>query len=305
MRFAVIGGDLRQIHMSGLLADDGFEVCAAGFDRDVELLPGVGMRAAAEAVSQADCVVLPLPYSVDGVNVNAPYSKAPLAVEDVLAAAKKGALIVGGKLPPAFFARAEKSGLRAVDYYAREELAVLNTIPTAEGAIQIAMEETPITIHDARCLVTGFGRVAKTLAHDLDALGAKVTVCARKFADLAWIRALGYEPLPIAALKDRDAMSEFEMVFNTVPAVILTEEILANLHGECLVVDLASKPGGVDFETARRLGLRTVWALSVPGKVAPITAGCIIRDTILNILEENILEENTLKGSILTEEEHP
>lgn len=132
-----------------------------------------------------------------------------------------------------------------------------------------------------------------------------MTVCARKFADLAWIRALGYEPLPIVALKDRDAMSEFEMVFNTVPAVILTEEILANLRGECLVVDLASKPGGVDFETARRLGLRTVWALSVPGKVAPITAGCIIRDTILNILEENILEENNLKESILTEEEHP
>ena len=51
-------------------------------------------------------------------------------------------------------------------------------------------------------------------------------------------------------------------------------------------MDLASKPGGVDMEAASRLGVRVIWALSLPGKVAPVTAGKIIRDTIYHILNE-------------------
>ena len=52
------------------------------------------------------------------------------------------------------------------------------------------------------------------------------------------------------------------------------------------MIDLASKPGGIDFDAARELGVNTIWALSLPGKVAPISAGQIICDTIHNILTE-------------------
>ncbi len=285
--FAVIGGDLRQVYLSGLLAADGYNVFATGFDREVEVSKDViRLRSAEETVKKSNCVVLPLPYSVDGLTINAPYARAPITVEDIIKAAMPGTIIVGGKLNDEIIGTAESAGIKLIDYYQREELAVLNTIPTAEGAIQIAMEELPITIHGANCLVAGFGRVAKTLCHALYALGADVTACARKCADLAWIRTLGYNAVNISDLER--TVGKFDVVFNTIPAVVLSEEILSNLKKECLVIDLASKPGGVDFETAGRIGIKTIWALSLPGKVAPITSGAIVKDTILNIIDEEV-----------------
>ena len=62
--------------------------------------------------------------------------------------------------------------------------------------------------------------------------------------------------------------------------------LLEQLQPECLIIDLASRPGGVDFEAAGELGLKTIWALSLPGKVAPITAGGIIRDTVLHMMAD-------------------
>lgn len=283
--FSVIGGDLRQVHLSGLLAADGYNVYATGFERDAGVSKDViRMKSAEEAVHKSKCVILPLPYSVDGVTINAPFARVPIPVEEVLGAAVPGTIIVGGKMDNIKTGKAELSGIKIVDYYKREEMAVLNTIPTAEGAIQIAMEELPITIHGAKCLVTGFGRVAKTLCNRLGALGASVTACARKYSDLAWIKTLGYNAVKISELKN--SVGAFDVVFNTIPAVVLDEGILSNLRKDCLVIDLASKPGGVDFETAGRIGIKTIWALSLPGKVAPITAGAIIKDTVLNIISE-------------------
>lgn len=282
---AVIGGDLRQAHLAGLFAADGYNVFATGFDRDVDVSKDViRLRSSEEAVHKSDCVVLPLPFSVDALTINAPFARVPIPFEEVIGSAKPGMIIFGGKFSKTSFKLAEIVGARLVDYYKREELAILNTIPTAEGAIQIAMEELPVTVNGSKCLVTGFGHVAKMLCHDLKALGANVAACARKCSDLAWIKAFGYKPVSIKSLSD--AIGDYDVVFNTVPAVLFTESVLSRIRKDCLLVDLASKPGGVDFETAGRIGIKTVWALSLPGKVAPITSGAIIKDTILNIISE-------------------
>ena len=159
-----------------------------------------------------------------------------------------------------------------------------NTIPTAEGAIEIAIAETPITIHGSKSLVLGYGKIGKILAKDLFGLGAETFAMARKHADLAMIEGHGYEPLPLSSLKNR--IHEFDIIFNTVPALILDDDILSNVRRDALVIDLASKPGGVDFDAAGRHGLKVIWALSLPGKIAPITSGAIIKDTIMNIISE-------------------
>jgi dipicolinate synthase subunit A len=284
--FAVIGGDLRQVHLAGLLSADEYNVFAVGFDRDVEISPDVlRLKSASEAVMKSDCIILPLPFTVDGDTVNAPFARSPIPLEEIWGAAGKKQIVTGGKFTQDVYTAADSRGFCPVDYYEREELAILNTIPTAEGAIQIAMEELPVTIHNAQCLVIGFGKVSKMLCHDLAALGANVTACARKYSDLAYMKTLGYTPLQISHLGS--SIADYDVIFNTVPAVILNESLLSRLHKDCLVIDLASKPGGVDFETAGRLGLKTFWALSLPGKVAPLTSGAIIRDTILNILADN------------------
>ena len=159
-----------------------------------------------------------------------------------------------------------------------------NAVPTAEGAIEIAIAETPFTIHGSKSLVLGYGKIGKILSKDLYALGAQTYVEARKYADLAMIEGHGYEPLPLDNLKDH--IHEFDIIFNTIPSLILDDEILAKVKKDALIIDLASKPGGVDFDAARELGVNTIWALSLPGKVAPISAGQIICDTIYNILSE-------------------
>lgn len=115
-------------------------------------------------------------------------------------------------------------------------------------------------------------------------LGAQTYVEARKYADLAMIEGHGYEPLALGELKSR--IGEFDIIFNTVPSLILDEEVLKNARKDSLIIDLASKPGGVDFDAAKDLGLRVIWALSLPGKVAPVTSGTIIKDTIMNIIKE-------------------
>ena len=159
-----------------------------------------------------------------------------------------------------------------------------NAVPTAEGAIELAISETPITIRNSKCLVLGYGKVGKVLAHSLHALGAKTYVAARKYADLAFIESHGCHPLTMQETTTR--LGEFDIIFNTVPALILDAEGLSKIPKSTLIIDLSSKPGGVDFEVAKELGLRVIWALSLPGRIAPVTAGIIIKDTITNILRE-------------------
>ena len=159
-----------------------------------------------------------------------------------------------------------------------------SAVPTAEGAIQIAMEELPIVLHRARVLVLGFGRVGKLIAHRFSALGARVSVAARKWSALAWAEAYGYEPERLSGV---DAfLCGYDLIINTIPSRVLGREQLMGLRPGCLVIDLASKPGGVDMEAAAELSVPVIWALSLPGKVAPVTSGKIIRDTVYNILSE-------------------
>jgi len=146
------------------------------------------------------------------------------------------------------------------------------------------MEELPITIHGARVLVIGYGRVGRLTAHRFAALGAKVSVAARRFEQLAWVQAMGYGAEQVGQLAGW--LCSYDLIVNTVPARVLGQAELSDIKPECLVIDLASKPGGVDLEAASRLNRRVVWALSLPGKVAPVTAGASIRDTIYNILQE-------------------
>ena len=202
----------------------------------------------------------------------------------MLDALRPGQVVCAGRASPELLALAEKRQLRLFDYFRREELAVANAVPTAEGAVQLAMEELPITLHGARVLVVGFGRVGKLTAHRFRALGARVSVAARKWEDLAWAEAYGYAPEHLEGLDE--CLCAYDLVVNTAPARVLDADRLAQLEPDCLVIDLASRPGGVDMEAASELGVRVIWALSLPGKVAPVTAGKILRDTICHILCE-------------------
>lgn len=283
LNFWVVGGDTRQEKLARLLWADGHSVHTYALEQSA-LPPELETREPPEELRRADCVVLPLPIAGERGLLNAPLSDAEHTLEDVFSRLRPGQFLCGGMVTGPVAALAQAHGLEVHDYFAREELAVANAVPTAEGAVQIALEEMGVTLHRAQVLVLGFGRVGKLTAHRMAALGACVTVAARKYADLAWAEAYGYRAMSLGDMKGY--LCGYDLVVNTVPARVLTREHLEDLKEGCLVLDLASKPGGVDFEGAAALGVRAIWALSLPGKVAPISAGASLRDTIYNMLRE-------------------
>ena len=280
---SIIGGDLRQLTVAGELKKEGYGVLLYGFDK----YDGGTELDKAKSLDEALCsdiIILPVPVTFDGATINSPYSAAPAAIDDFLDGINPSVLLFGGQIKPNLQKALNEKNIKFKDYLTREELAIRNAVPTAEGAIKIAIEETPITLHGSRCLVLGYGRIGKILSRMLQGLGANVSVEARKYADLAMIEGHGCDPLPLGELKNE--LYCFDVIFNTVPALVLSEELLRQVNHSALIIDLASKPGGVDFTAARLMGLRVIWALSLPGKVAPVTSGIIIKDTIMNIINE-------------------
>lgn len=284
---AVLGGDLRQAALARALWERGSFVHSFFFDAGDAAPPlpdGVCRETDPARLPLMDAVILPLPVSTDGEHLNAPFFPQPVPLGDCLERVGIGAVVLGGMPSPAVRQLAQDKGVTVLDYAAREELAVANAVPTAEGALQLAMQELPITLWQSRCLVTGYGRIARVLCRYLRALGAQVTVAARSLPDLAWARAEGMTALPLEKLPA--ALPHQQVVFSTVPARLFGEAELSLLPPGCLLMDLASRPGGVDQEAARRLGVRTIWALALPGKTAPDTAGQILADTVHTMLTE-------------------
>ncbi len=275
----VIGGDLRLTAAANALASDGYAVCCY-LTEETGLQKGKKAHSLEEAMEQTDVVLLPLPLSIDDKTIQT--TRDILPFHELLRYNKP--LFLGGKAGPNFLQEASDRNCRFQDYFLREELNVFNAIPTAEGAIALAMEELPVTLWGSNCLILGFGRIGKVLAHQLKGLGAKVTCTARKPADLAWIDVFGYNKLHTCNIQEK--LSEFDVIFNTVPSMLLPKEALDKTKRDVLLIDLASKPGGMDFNAAKEMGRKAIWALSLPGKVAPLTAGMMIKDTVLHILQE-------------------
>lgn len=282
-----VGGDRRQIRAVNRVAESGREVGVFGYDntdadkfservcQDINLY---------EIKNEYKTIVLPLPYTLDGKFVNTMSDKIKIEISELLQNFAKDSVILAGKCNRDFVKLAENKDFCIVDYFEREELQILNAIPTAEGAIQIAMQEVPFTIHSSKCLIIGNGRIGKILAKMLTGIGADVTVAARKSRDRATLFSFGVKGISTSELYEN--IGRFDIIFNTVPNLMIDADMLAKTSRNALVVDLASVPGGVDFEAARKMGIKVIWALSLPGKVAPDTAGDIIGKTLLNILDE-------------------
>lgn len=280
--FAVIGGDRRAIGLTEALAADGFPVIAAGFAYAELPACVTGCTQLSQAVAAADHILLPLPVSKDDETLYLPFARETKALSALFPLIREGQTVFGGLVSPAVAAQAAECGVQVLDYFAEEELAVRNAVPTAEGALQIAMEELPITLADSRCLITGGGRIAKELVPRLVALHAHVTLAARRPEERAVAQNAGCQVCDIGRIAD----SDYDVIFNTVPAMLFPDTVLAAMHPQTLMIELASEPGGIDRKAAARRGFRVIVASGLPGRVAPKTAGRIIGDTVLSMLRK-------------------
>ena len=205
-------------------------------------------------------------------------------MEELLAALWPGQLLIGGKLSRELCMGAVAQGLQVADLMQRRGFTVGNAALTAEGAVEKLMSASPRSLWGSRVLVTGWGRVAKLLALRLQALGANVTVAARKEGDRAMAQALGLTATDFPGLPA--LLGTFDFVVNTVPDRVLPAESLARLRPDVLLLELASPPGGFDPQEAAELGLSALAAPGLPGITAPYTAAELMRAAIRSVIRE-------------------
>jgi dipicolinate synthase subunit A len=282
-----VGGDARMLEVITQVVDSDASGILIGFDKLTRnFTDTVHSPVTEEVFSRADALVLPVAGMDDDGIVESKFSDLPIRLEDKhFAAMRPGTFVFTGIARPLLQERCQEHSLRLVKLMELDEVAILNSIPTAEGAIAIAMEKTDITLHGSQTVVLGFGRCGQTLARTLSALGAKVCVCARKAEHLARIREMGLEAAPITGLVA--TVSKADIVFNTIPSLVLTAGVLKTMPRDCVIIDIASKPGGTDFRYAERRGMTALLAPSLPGVVAPKTAGRIIAEILCRILAQN------------------
>ena len=280
----VVGGDLRIVKLVEMLINDGYKVYTYALENSEELLSLDGVEMCPtlqEAVSYSKVVVGPVPLSSDRRRISSPFGRNIVELEAFIEALK-GKYLIAGNIN--ITEQLDNMGVQYTDLLKREEFSVLNTIATAEGTIQIAMEETQRTVHGTNVLIMGFGRIGKVLAKMLDGIGAKVSCEARKNEDISWIKAYGYNPIHLNDLNDN--LNKFDIIINTIPFQILDSERLDLVKNDAVIIDLASNPGGVDRKVAREKGIKVIWALSLPAKVAPLTSAEFIKETLYHVLKE-------------------
>lgn len=284
--FTIIGGDLRLIKLAEILSLDGNNIFLYGLEKADELKKVENITFCDklnDAIKHSEIVIGPIPFSSNGKNINAPFSDKIISIRELMHEIN-AKILIAGTITPEVYDLANDEYIEIIDVMKREELAVLNTIATAEGTIEIIIANTNKILHGSKVLILGFGRTGKVLARKLAGLSVKVTCAARKDEDLAWIKAYGHNGTNINMLGEN--LSNYDIIINTVPHLILTKEKLDYVRKDTLLVDLASNPGGIDKKVAKENNLNLIWALTLPGKVAPITTAEFIKDTVYNILKE-------------------
>ena len=277
--FIIVGGDSRQLYMADYFESVGYKVSVYG-------LPQKSRKCVSDLkkeIKKHDAVILPLPITKDDKYI---FSVVPVkeSADEIFGMIDENQPVFAGMISKSLEAKMKKKTKYVYDYFKREEVTVMNTIPTAQGILKAMIDNIEYTVHSSNCAIFGYGRVARLTADVLSALGAEITVCARKLGDLATAETKGYKGVLISEFCKY--AHKYDIIINTVPSLVIDRNVLENLRGDCLIIDVASSPFGTDFAYAYELGLNAIQCSSMPGKVAPKTAGKIIADGIMNIIKE-------------------
>ncbi|WP_054949856.1 dipicolinate synthase subunit DpsA [Numidum massiliense] len=290
IQIAFIGGDARQLEVIKHCIEQDATVYLIGFDNlDSQYSGSRKSDLTPDVLRDIDVLVLPIVGTDDSGVVESIFTSKPILLTDelMMSLAKK-CTVYTGLAKPYLYNLCKKHDIPLVEMLNRDDVAIYNSIPTVEGALMMAIQNTDITLHGANIFVLGMGRVGQTLARTLKALGGKVNVCVRRPEQYARAEEMGFTALYSGELKAH--VYDADIVFNTVPAAIVTAEVIKQMPGHTLIIDLASKPGGTDFRYAERRGIKAMLAPSLPGLVAPKSAGRILAITLSQLIDEQMNE---------------
>lgn len=290
--YAVIGGDMRQVYLAEELAHHQNRViyyalmAAPDESRCSDASYVAPASSLEEAISSSDCIICPIPFSKNGVHLNQNVLDKDLTLSSLLDLLREGQTFFAGCISGEFRDAARKAGVSVNDLMQDESLAVYNTIATAEGAICEAIQRSPQNLHRSQCAVLGYGKCGSTLVSYLRGMFCYVYAC----SDQPKERALaGTVSDRTGSLEEFAACAgEFDFIFNTIPAKVVTAEILNNMKSSVTIIDIASAPGGVDYAEARHLGRNAVLCPGLPGKYAPSSSAKAVK----RVIEAAMLSNN-------------
>jgi dipicolinate synthase subunit A len=290
---AIIGGDARQVEVMRILSEMDAGVRLYGFDQLQQQFSGVSKHDFGPDVClDVDAVILPAVGTDSEGFVESKFTPNELILTNAhIQSLPKHAVVYTGLAQPYLKKLCSYEEIRLVELFDRDDVAIFNSIPTTEGAIMIAIEQTDFTIHSSHCMVLGMGRTGLTLARSLQALGAHVTMGVNRTEQFARAYEMGFKPFYTIDLASE--VDEVDLIFNTIPTMIITAQVIAHIQNQAVIIDLASKPGGTDFRFANKRGVKAILAPGLPGIVAPKTAGQIIA----RALSQLILEEARKRGN--------
>lgn len=276
MKILVCGGDERSVILARLLQNDGHEVLCFCLDR-AELPDGCR---SVDAPVRAGAVILPVPAEDARGLLNAPMGSEPSSVRHILDCAGDGALLIGGGISAQIKAAADERGIKTYDCMRFPEFTVKNAAVTAEGAVSELMKKTRTALCDMRVLVVGWGRIGKLLINKLTALCPAVCLMSVNSEARALASALGCTAL--APDCPPEVLGSFDAVINTAPAQVIPD--LRAFKGSCILLELASAPGGIDENAAHELGLDLNILRGLPGRYAPESAAKAMLSVIKGVL---------------------
>jgi dipicolinate synthase subunit A len=284
-----IGGDARQLEIIEKFIDLDANVVLIGFENCLKRMDGITkVKLTNEVLKDVDAIILPAVGSDDDGVVESIYSNEKLILlGQYLDSLPKNSKIYTGIAKPYLKKLCSDHKIDLVELFQRDDIAIYNSIPTAEGALMMAIQHTDFTIHGSHCMVLGFGRTGFTVARMLRNLGAHVKVGVQLSGHFARAFEMGFQPFYTSDLQDQ--VSTVDIIFNTVPDAIITAHIIARIPSRTVIIDLASKPGGTDFRFAEKRGIKAILAPSLPGLVAPQTAGRFLANTLALLIQEQAM----------------
>ena len=180
----------------------------------------------------------------------------------------------------------EAKGVHVFDLMDDKSLSVKNSAATAEGMIAEAIIRSSRNLRESRCMILGYGTCGRMLGSYLKGIGCEVGILEKSREACACAKADGMQIIDAGTLERE--LEQMDIIFNTVPQVILTAERLAYVQKGAWILDIASGAGGVDYTAARRTGVQAVQLPGLPGKYAPCSSAEIIVDTVLWKLRESV-----------------
>lgn len=273
--FSIIGGDTRSIYLAKTLMKNA-DVKVYKLNSDIPEVKNLK-----EAIN-SDYIISPIPFKEELFK-----SVIEMNIEEFFNMLKGHEIFIGCNLNKEIVSIANRFNIKTIDILKIEEFAVLNAIPTAEGAIKIAMSETSKTLHNSKVIVSGFGRIAKILSKMLTGIGSKVHVVCRDSGSLAMAKGYGYIDVP---LKDVETiLPTTDIIFNTIPHIVFDKNKIDKTNRNCVYIEIASHPYGIDLNYAEQKCIKTIIASSLPGKVAPESAGEYIKYILYRLINQKIL----------------